>query len=555
MFQLRKYLVKPTVAVCLALGSTSAMAYLPTNNDDGAVTVYWGGATASTQSAMELTVTAVCASDTHILYVPAGGTAANPKRPGNDWAVACNTSLAKTGLPDGTRVLVVKRDRGGSGVGVGPVQTKGDGSDANVGRITFLDVSSVTCPAAAVGTPGVNGAPAITNPAGGLEPLQECAATYNQSRYTEMGTSDIEPDKFFGTNVNEPNVDGAGLPFRTETDRAFAERSTLAGLAFNTPITLALRNVLQTEQFLATNVCNPAHPSYNLLTDDLTDRADATNAESQACMPSLTRSEIASMMTGTVVNWNQLLRANNTPILPAGLPIQICRRVAGSGTQATINALIMGWPGDPGSTIDIALPRTPNTPVPGTVVGNSGSSDVDTCLHNFNATANPYAIGNLSVEGRNTDNLRNWRYIKIDGLAPTLANIHGGNTYMWAQQSCQRRNNSLPYNPGSAPATDTVLNKTRVYTALCGTAASNGLNNFGALALLNNNAVYTWGQSGWLASPTAAASNVADAVLNIARPVNMFTRDAQNLVLNILQVPRKATAGANAGRGMIVVGP
>ena len=547
MFKLRN-IVRPVAAVCLALGSTSAMAYLPANNDDAAVTMHWGGATASTLSAMELTVTAVCATDTHILYVPAGGVAANPKRPGNDWAVACNTSLAKTGLPDGTRVLVVKRDRGGSGVGVGPVQTKGDGSDANLGQITFLNVNAATCPT--VGTPGVNGGPAITNPTGGLVPLQECAATYNQNRYTEMGTSDIEPDKFFA--INEPIVDGVGLPFRTELDRAFAERSTLGGLAFNNPVTLALRNVLQTEQFpnAATNVCNPGHPSYNLLTADPSDRADATNAESHACMPSLSRSHVAALLNGTTVNWNQLLRANGTPILPAGLPVQICRRVAGSGTQATINALISSWPGDPGSVIDIATPRVPNGT---TVIGNSGSSDVDTCLHNFNATANPYAIGNLSVEGRNTDNLRNWRYIKIDGVAPTLRNMHAGDTYMWAQQSCQRRNNALPYNPGSVPATDTVANKTRVYTALCGVTAVNGLNNPGALALLNNNAVYTWGQSGWLATPTS--SLVADNMLNIARPVNMFTRDALNRPLNILQVPLKATAGLNAARGMIIVGP
>ena len=164
MFKSRTYLVKPAVAICLALGSTSAMAYLPQNNDDAAVTMHWGGATASTLSAMELTVTAVCASDTHIMYVPANS-GTNPKRPGNDWAVACNTSFAKTGLPDGTRVLVVKRDRGGSGVGVGPVQTD-IADNANQGRIIFLDVRTfvdvgpisgdVALNCSVVGTPGVN---------------------------------------------------------------------------------------------------------------------------------------------------------------------------------------------------------------------------------------------------------------------------------------------------------------------------------------------------------------------------------------------------------------
>ena len=321
MFELRKYIVKPAAAICLALGSTSAMAYLPANNNDADITLHWGGATASTLSAMEATVTAVCASNVHVLYVPAGS-GTNPKRPGNDWSVACTARndlglLNDLGLPAvNSRVLVVKRDRGGSGVGVGPVQTKSGEAGS---QITFLDVSPATCPT--VGTPGVNGAPSITNPGGGLVPLQECAATYNQSRYTEIGTSDIEPNKFF--LINEPVVDGVGLPFRPELDRAFQEETTLAALTFNTPVTRALRNILQAEQFPVASSCHPfgapfvfgqdpniiTNASYNLLTADPTDRADATNGESQACMPSLSRSHIASMMAiGTTINWNQLLR-------------------------------------------------------------------------------------------------------------------------------------------------------------------------------------------------------------------------------------------------------
>ena len=182
----------------------------------------------------------------------------------------------------------MKRDRGGSGAGIGPVQTKG--TDTNQGRVSFLHVNEANC--STVGTPGVDGAPVIGHPdyTGSVAsprwvPLRECAATYIQQRYTEMGTSDIEPDKFFG--INEPLVDGVGLPFRTEIDRAFVGKSTLAAVALNTPVTLALRNVLQTEQFPAANVCNPAHPSYNLLTADPTDRPDTTNAESEPCMPSL----------------------------------------------------------------------------------------------------------------------------------------------------------------------------------------------------------------------------------------------------------------------------
>lgn len=547
MSNLRTHLIKQAlVAAVLAAGSTSAMAYLPASNNDGDVTLHWGGATASTLSAMDLAVQAVCATDTHIMYVPANS-GVDPKRPGNDWGVACRTSAAKTGLADGTRVLVVKRDRGGSGVGVGPVQTKSsDASEGGSGQILFLDVSTGTganCPTA--GTPGVNGAPAVSNPEGGLVPLQECAATYNVAKYTEMGTSDIEPDKFFG--INTPVVGGTGLPFRSESDRAFADKSTLGILAFNTPVTLALRNKLQEAQFPLSSVCNPGNTSYAALTDDPNDRADATNGESEACMPSLTRSEIASLMTGTIANWNQLLNSSGTAIDPTSRPVQICRRVAGSGTQATINALMMGWPCDPGATIDIVNPRTHNGT---TVIENSGSSDVDNCLHNFNGSANPYAIGVLSAEGRNINNTRGWRFIKVDGVAPTLRNIHAGDTYFWAQQSCQRRNNALPYNVDAGRPLDTIANKTELFLEMCDEAAPRGLNNPTALAGLDADAIYTWGRTGWLATPSAA--HVADNVLNLARPVGMFTRDAFNRPVNICQVPLKATAGGNAARGAIV---
>ena len=104
-----------------------------------------------------------------------------------------------------------------------------------------------------------------------------------------------------------------------------------------------------------------------------------------------------------------------------------------------------------------------------------------------------------------------------------------------------------------------ISRKISVFNALCDVAAVNGLRGLNSLsspaelALLNNNAVYSWGQSGWLATPTSTLA--ADNLLNIARPVNMFTRDSSNRPLNILQVPLKATAGANAGRGMMIVGP
>lgn len=539
-------LIAKAVTAALVMGSGSAFAYLPTSNTDADITLYWGGATASSLSAMELTVNAICTSNTNILYVP---TSATNGAPSNDWAVACQTNNTKVpGIVGSPRVLVVKRDRDGSGVGVGPVQTKA--ADAGA-QITFLNVTPANCPNPVLTT--LTGAPNIANPSGGLVPLQGCTATYNFSAFTEMGTSDIEPDKFF--DINTPLVDGVGLPFRTETDRAFAAKASLAALMFNTPVTLTLRNALQSIQFPTTNVCNPTNASYTALTTITTDRADATNAESEACMPSLSRQEINSLLTGKMLTWDLL-----DPALPAS-DVIICRRVNGSGSQATLNALMSSWPCDTNAkdlNIDILNPLVPD----GTfVIGNSGSGDVSTCLNSRSAG---YAIGVLSVEGRNNANNLGWRYIKVDGVSPTLNNAHNGDYWFWAQQSCQRRNNALPYNVNAARPSDTIANKTNLFNALCGATAVRGLNSLDALTKLNNplnagatcpigagavtantcQSLYTWGQAGWLATPTTAL--VFDQALNsLTRPINAYTREISAGVPNICQTPTKSDFGGN----------
>ncbi len=553
------------VSAVLALASTSVLAYIPTSNTDADTVVYWGGATASSLSAQELAVAAVCDTDTHLLYVKSTS-GANIDRPGNDWAVACRTAAAgatKTGLPNGKKLLVIKRDRGGSGVGVGPVQTKN--TDANGGQISFLNVSPAVCNIAV--TAGANGAPGIQLPGGApgqLVPAIGCAATYTVNAFTEMGTSDIEPDKFFG--INTPIVDGTGLPFRTEGDRAFATQNALGALLFNNPVTLALYRKLQEAQFPAASVCNPANGAFNDITLSATDRPDTTNAESLACMPSLMRSEIDSILTGRIVTWQQLLRSDGTAVPGLTGNVQICRRVDGSGTQATINALVSSFPCDVNladTSIDIVTPRVPNGT---TVIGNSGSGDVDNCLHNFNATANPYAIGNLSVEGRNTDKLRNWRFIKIDGVAPTLQHAHDGDYWLWSQQSCQLRGNALPYNAAVDPD-DTIASKAAVYNSLCGANATNGLNSLATLTKLNNEvdpvgcangsnlagcqSNYPFGRSGWLATPTSAL--VYDNVLApTTRPINAYTREYATGKVNVCHTPIKSTVGGNAARGTVV---
>ncbi len=369
-------------------------------------------------------------------------------------------------------------------------------------------------------------------------------------------------------DINTPNVDNVLLPFRTEADRGFQEEFALAGLAFNHPVTLELFKKLQTAQFAIGNVCNPGNAGYTALTVSATDRPDTTNAESEACLPSLSRNQINSILTGQIGDWDSLLDSSGASLAGLTGNTQICRRVNGSGTQATINAWTSSYACDPNRTdnsVDIIQPLTAAT---AGVFENSGSGDVDNCLHNINAGTqgtNKFAIGNLSVEGRNVDKARGWRFIKIDGYAPTLANIHDGKYSFWAQQACQRRKESLPYNV-AVGVDDTIANKKKVFDSLCSTASTRGLNSISSLTKLNNErnvancnagtladcgSNYTWGRSGWLATPTS--NLVYDNVLApTTNPVNVYTREVSTGKVNICQTPVKSIEGDNLFNGIIV---
>lgn len=531
---LKSYTVRGAVASALLLAAGASFAW-DARNEAADHTIYWSGATASSLSAQELAVGAVCDSDpantddTTLFYVPGNG---------NDWALACRgVAGGKTGLVG--KILIKKRDRDGSGVGVGPLQS--------ALPISFVTVTNATCTT-------VGGGPPIAAPEGGLVASFGCTATYTDSHIAEIGTSDIEPDKFF--DINTPVIDG-GVPFPYVPGVAFGAQASLAALVFNTPVTINVRNALQAAQFPAGSHCNPTNVDYNAVsTVVVPGRAAPTWSETEECMPSLTRSEINSLLTGRIVQWSQLLGSGGASIGLTGA-VQVCRRVNGSGTQATINALVGSFPCDANradNSLDIVKPRDPNGT---TVIGNSGSGDVDNCLHNFAATSNPNAIGVLSVEGRNTGNNRNWRYIKVDGVAPNLRNVHAGDYWLWAQQSCQ-------YRAGLGAS------GVAVYNAICGAASPNGLNTPTALNRLNLPAnaanaancssganltqcasIYSFGQSGWLATPTA--SLVYDNVLAPqTRPVNAYTREFATGRVNICQTPLKSTAGGNAARGTIV---
>jgi len=547
--------ISAAVGVALVAASGSALAFNP-----GVTTpdyqINMSGASASTSLVRNLVIDKVCDSTQPIdVFRRAGG--------GKGWAVACHSTATEvTGLSGPANIMIRKRDAGGSGVGVAPVaegkpQLLPPSPTAADYKAAFaVDFMEITTGAGS--NCGAGPVAVLSTGAGTSYNNWECGAN-KEKLVPDAGFSDIEPDKFRGINKPIIDLDGDGTDDIPDfVNRGNLNIKPLAGLVFNTPVNLPLRNALQAVQ--ASNgslpaVCSPLNASY------------PANAESEQCMPSLSQSEIRSLFTGGIKKWAQILvddpadtnpldGINQIPItthpdvVALGLVptnagsdnVHICRRVPGSGTQAQFNAIFLNWPCDEGIVRPMTEPGdASNGPL---VANNSGSSDVGKCLDDFaNGTNNSgkntaftlgpfvladanrkaWAIGVQSTE-KNTSLARDYRFIKVDGKAPTLKNVHDGDYFDFAEQSMQWRNDGTFTYPANAADIDTILN----FIADNATAPA-------SIASLNLNFVHSWGEAGWLSVPRGAV--VADAELKLSNPVNVMTRSPFGASPNTCQFP------------------
>jgi hypothetical protein len=231
------------------------------------------------------------------------------------------------------------------------------------------------------------------------------------------------------------------------------------GTIFNTPVSLNLRNALQCVQGLT------------------------VGAEDEANMPSLPKSVVASVFNGGMSSWSNLryLRVDTgaygtlgqaltakvnagqcpgyslaTYPVPSIPRVHVCRRVESSGTNTQMKVKFL----NEGCTSEAQamLPdNTPNSPNNGTTFAQwqnvgadsgsafineaSSSSNMNQCLSAFADTSAPstqrWAIGIQSLEN-NVPNASGvmtsaYRFIKIDGSAPTVKNVIENKYFDWVE--------------------------------------------------------------------------------------------------------------------------
>jgi hypothetical protein len=389
----------------------------------------------------------------------------------------CRTSRHAPGVPAGVRLAIYKSS-GGSGDGVTPVSA--------ATPVRFIDLNKL--PQA---DDCVKGRAALAT--SDLMAYQDHTGCDSEGKLSvpRAGLSDVNPEL----------VGGVSAPLTVR-----AQNQIVWGL----PVSKNFRNALQTMQGLVRSTVPHDDPS----------------RDTEEAMPTLARAQVAAIFSGAIKSWDDFYDSQGAPLSksnllapgpprdpdasgaspgayrPSASTIYVCRRIASSGTQASyeIHYLRARCEADapqfvlPNDGSDLKNGGNPSrlvrVPRPaGNVFAGLGTADVRECL-DAHSQYNRWALGILSTESVGNNGNRKFRFVKVDGAAPTLLNAHLGRWPHVTEQSIQWRRSFDP------SLTTTPEGKVLDYIA-----TNLGLPR--VLAALDSGFMHPWGQGGYLAPATS----------------------------------------------------
>lgn len=473
-----KHLNKIAAAVAGLTLAGQAAALTPADSVD--IEIFISGASAQDNN-IEALASDLCVANTLDVYYDT----ANPAKPGAAYrAFFCEVNAAEVpGLGANANMLIYKRSAGGSGQGVMPV-VNGDLMD----RMTIFNSN-------------------CTNTAGNEWECSVGNAGDIVQAVPDAGISDVEPSMFKLANAPS-GVD----PADDTKINSRAEVYPTAGLMFGIPVTPQLRDALQVAQGLT------------------------PGSETEADMPTLTREQVASLFTARVQKWSKFT-VNGTALTaypgvtpPTDTKVRICRRTNGSGTQAQFNAQFLGHACGPHGYTPASAP---GNPILGPIITEgSGSGNVTTCLVDHEAAGN-WAAGIQSLEkGIAAKPGETYRFVKIDGYAPTLENVVKGKYWNWSENTIQWRKPAF-----NGPDADQLP----ILQTIRDRAASPA-----RVASANTGFVHGFGVGAYLALATSGHTPNPIGQFDAANPVTPYTHAASG-------TPRTcatAVINANAVTGM-----
>lgn len=372
----------------------------------------------------------------------------------NHTAFFC-TAAAGAGVTT-ARLAVYKSAVAGSGNGVLPLLGTGSSLSflslstiAASGVCTTSTVASVTVAGDALGVPSYT--------------VRNCGTA------TNLTTTNVRPDG--GLSDVEP-------PFFTAKDTSSLTRVSANSVTFGVIVSKNLYRALQRAQGLNFSTTT----ADTTLSSSVTGVASVPVNDNEANMPSLTRDVIASVFSGQFSDWSSLKVASGTSAValttfdgtdpaigtsaavskpaPADTLAYVARRVPSSGTQKAAELFFFGGStavdddglglgnGAPAYCNPTALGFDVSPAQPGAdaesicsaggqrVFNGSGTGNVRNCVANH-WTGNRWAIGIASAESGYASG-NNWRFIKIDGYAPSLLNVYTNKYKHWVSQSANK---------------------------------------------------------------------------------------------------------------------
>jgi hypothetical protein len=281
----------------------------------------------------------------------------------------------------------------GSYLGIGPVAGNAGQTTARINLSTCSGTSTETISGKAVA-------------------VRSC--TLNEVTRVRPGIGNIDAELELFALDNLPL--GAQLPAEGGIGRA----EGAFGIGFGIVVSQALYQALQADQGLT------------------------VGATTEANRPSLSRAQVLSLSTanGGALNLDWTALFTGTPPAAARAPVTWTRRVRGSGAQATFNAALLYYPCSPR-----ALPPSQTGDSTSTyIVREFGSTGTQLAAI---ASTTDYLAGFASRE--NSDANVNWKFVKLDGVFPSKANLLSGK-YTWFTEQV------LTLRTGASPAETAVFN-------------------------------------------------------------------------------------------------
>jgi hypothetical protein len=339
-------------------------------------------------------------------------------------------AYACTSASSGQAIAFVKENNAGSGNGLGPV---GADTVLTYPLLTGTNNFATACTASnhAAVTATVNG---TSTTVGGAYTSYACSGENTTTLAPNLGFADVDP-ALFGKSPA-----GFGITTGPTIDLVFAPA-----------VSLGLYHALQVAE--------------NITPD---------NGTNLASIPNMTKGELTSIFTGQTTDWSFLTGSAGTTVgatavafgdssptlgsfegttaTPSSTAIHICRRDDFSGTEKTMETYFGGLANNGGSCLSGVNPWVASTnsellgsgwangDTTSTVFANSSTGNVLKCLE-ANDSVGQFAIGYASVDnpwGTNGTPAQSsleadFRYIKVDGILPSIENAASGRYPIFAQ--------------------------------------------------------------------------------------------------------------------------